>query len=276
MTLKQLQDAAFIVQNRERNTALAEMFSVELKLTVDCLKFWFDKTHKINNLEVKLEDKLDFTRNYPKNSDIVCCLCDFSIEAQAPNGWSHHVFKAEDLFLENIYSEQQMKIMGIDKFEVYSKKLDKILDDLEPFCESIEREVVDSLIKGQKDPEVEAITAKIQKMKTGRVCYDDENRATREKTIAFLYQHALCFLSTNMVEVDFPMSEKFLYNMIAVFNNKHFIHHSHVTGKILGYAHEFCNERVRENYYTIPTFVHNQLRFHFFLFFLFFIFFFLF
>ena len=61
VTLKQLQDAAFIVQNRERNTALAEMFSVELKFTVDCLKFWFDKTHKINNLEVKLEDKLDFT-----------------------------------------------------------------------------------------------------------------------------------------------------------------------------------------------------------------------
>ena len=60
-----------------------------------------------------------------------------------------------------------MKIMGINKFEVYSKKLDKILDDLEPFCESIEREVVNSLIKGQKDPEVEAITAKIQKMKTG-------------------------------------------------------------------------------------------------------------
>ena len=240
--MKQLQDAAFIVQNRERNTALAEMFSVELKFTVDCLKFWFDKTHKINNLEVKLEDKLDFTRNYPKNSDIVCCLCDFSIKARAPNGWSHHVFKAEHLFLENIYSEQQMKIMGIDKFEVYSKKLDKILDDLEPFCESIETEVVDSLIKGQKDPEVEAITAKIQKMKTGRICYDDENRVTREKTIAFFDQHAIFFLPTDMVKGDFPLSEKFLYNMIAVFNNNHVIHHSHVTGKIVGYAHEFCNE----------------------------------
>ena len=103
-------------------------------------------------------------------------------------------------------------------------------------------------------------------MKTGRVCYDDENRATREKTIAFLYQNAICFLPTEMVEGNFPMFEKFLYNMIAVFNNKRVIHHSHVTGKIVGYAHEFCNERVRENYYTIPVFAHNQFRFDFSLF----------
>ena len=33
VTLKQLEDAAFSVQNREKNTALAEMFSIELKFT---------------------------------------------------------------------------------------------------------------------------------------------------------------------------------------------------------------------------------------------------
>ena len=45
VTLKQLEDAAFKFQNGEKNTALAGMFSVELKFTVDCLKNWFDKTH---------------------------------------------------------------------------------------------------------------------------------------------------------------------------------------------------------------------------------------
>ena len=142
VTLKQLEDAAFSVQDSERNTALAEMFSVELKFTIDCLKFWFDKTLKINNLEVKLEDKLDFTEKHPKNSETVCCLCDYLLEARAPNGWSNHLFRAEHLFLENSYSEKQMRIMGIDNFEVYSKKLDKILDDLEPFSESMERKLL--------------------------------------------------------------------------------------------------------------------------------------
>ena len=40
-TLKQLEAVAFLVQNREKNTALPEMFSIELKLTIDCLKSWF-------------------------------------------------------------------------------------------------------------------------------------------------------------------------------------------------------------------------------------------
>ena len=54
--------------------------------------------------------------------------------------------------------------------------------------------------------------------------------------------------------------------MFAIFNNRSVIHHSHVTGKILGHAHEFCNDRVRENYHKIPVFGHNQFRFDFFLF----------
>ena len=39
-----------------------------------------------------------------------------------------------------------------------------------------------------------------------------------------------------------------------------------MTGKIIGYAHEYCNLQIRENYYTIPVTVHNQFRFDFFLF----------
>ena len=42
-TLKQLEAAALSVKQNEKNTALAEMFSIELKFTVDCLKAWFQK-----------------------------------------------------------------------------------------------------------------------------------------------------------------------------------------------------------------------------------------
>ena len=54
--------------------------------------------------------------------------------------------------------------------------------------------------------------------------------------------------------------------MIAIAKNQRVIHHSHVTGKILGYAHYFCNQKCKENYYTIPVMAHNQFRFDFFLF----------
>ena len=100
LTLKQLEDAAFSVLHREKNTALAKMFSVELKFTVDCLKFWFNKSHKINNLELELEENIAYMQNHPKNENTLCCFCDFPIDSRASNGWSSHIFKAEHLFLE--------------------------------------------------------------------------------------------------------------------------------------------------------------------------------
>ena len=61
-TLKQL-DSAFSVQNREKNTALAEMFSIELKFTVDCLKFWFQKNRKV--IELSVEEKAYYKQKNP-------------------------------------------------------------------------------------------------------------------------------------------------------------------------------------------------------------------
>ena len=115
-TFKQL-DAAFSVQNREKNTALAEMFSIELKFTVDCLKFWFQKNRKV--IELSVEEKAYYKQKNSKTKETICCLCDFPLQARAKNGWCDHVFKAEHLFLENIYSEKEMKRMGIDSFEIY-------------------------------------------------------------------------------------------------------------------------------------------------------------
>ena len=54
--------------------------------------------------------------------------------------------------------------------------------------------------------------------------------------------------------------------MIAIAKNQRVIHHSHVASKVLGYAHDFCNQKCKENYYAIPVMAHNQFRFDFFLF----------
>ena len=63
-----------------------------------------------------------------------------------------------------------------------------------------------------------------------------------------------------------PTSERFLTNLFSIYTNKTVVHHSHVSGKILGFVHDFCNLKVRENYYTIPVIAHNQFRFDFFFF----------
>ena len=46
--------------------------------------------------------------------------------------------------------------------------------------------------------------------------------------------------------------------------DKHVIHHSHITGEIIGYTHEVCNRRVRENKSNISATAHNLFGFDFF------------
>ena len=150
-----------------------------------------------------------------------------------------------------------MASMGIDKFGHFSKNLNKILDAVSPFCVSIESESILS------NSEIEEIVEKIKKIKTSR---DDDKKATKEKTIGFLYSQSINFLPTDKVKGDFPISDKFLLNMIAILKNQLVLHHSHVTGKVIGYAHDFCNQKCRDNYYTIPVMAHSQFRFDFFLF----------
>ena len=174
-TLAQLRDAALAVENRKKKTALAEMFSVELKFTVHSLKFWFNKNKKV--LETTQEQRLQFVQN------------------------------------------------------------------------------------GKTNPEINEIVKKIKQINTSK---KDQNEATKEKTIGFLYKTAINFSLTDKISGNFPMSARFLQNMIFIHTNQLAIHHSHVTEKIIGYAHKYCNLQIRENYYMIPVIAHNQFRFDFF------------
>ena len=78
----------------------------------------------------------------------------------------------------------------------------------------------------------------------------------------YLYKHAIPFIKTNKFKTEIPFSNKFLSNITSI-NNKIVVHHSHVSGEIIGYAHDFCSQKVKENYYTIPLFAHNLFRFDF-------------
>ena len=127
-------------------------------------------------------------------------MCDFPIEPRATNGWAYHVFKAEHQFLENIFTQKEMTSMGIDKFEHFSKKLNKILDMVTLFCASIENESMSS------NSDIYEIAKKIKKIKTST---DDDKKVAKEKTIGFLYSQSINFLPWDKVKGDFLISDKF-------------------------------------------------------------------
>ena len=52
------------------------------------------------------ETKLNFRENNPQTNETLCSICDFPLKPRVKTGWAEDVFKAEYLFLENIYSQR--------------------------------------------------------------------------------------------------------------------------------------------------------------------------
>ena len=98
----QLKDAADAVLAREKATSLAELFSVELKFTVDTLNEWFSTNIKPKFLEVdSIRKQICRKENPIDRQKTVCSVCGFLLCVNS-GGWIDFVVKWEHLFLKNI------------------------------------------------------------------------------------------------------------------------------------------------------------------------------
>ena len=57
------------------------------------------------------------------------------------------------------------------------------------------------------------------------------------------YLHSFC--KTDKVK-GIPLSKDFIANVRRILNNTVQLHHSHVTGEIIGYTHRYCNQKIKE------------------------------
>ena len=73
------------------------------------------------------------------------------------------------------------------------------------------------------------------------------------------------FLPTDNLKCT-VMSENFFSNVDHIIHGTNVIHHSHIAGEVIGYARNFCNQKVKENKNQITVIAHNLFGFHFFFF----------
>ena len=155
--------------------------------------------------------------------------------------------------------------MDISTFDIYFNKIKKMLECFDDFCQDLEHEHKFSLLDNNPNPELEETVEQIKNIK---IKGEEEKVVTKKKVLGFLYKQSINFLPTDKISSSnngcLTLSEKFLINLFYIYTDRHVVHHSHVTGKIIGHAHEYCNFQVRENYYTIPVIAHNQFRLDFF------------
>lgn len=67
-------------------TALAELFSIELKFNIDTLKDWFNRIIKPKLFEIDSIVKTDWRKKNPATPKATCVICDLPLVAEADNG----------------------------------------------------------------------------------------------------------------------------------------------------------------------------------------------
>ena len=78
---------------------------------------------------------------------------------------------------------------------------------------------------------------------------------------AYAYNELLTFPSSSF-DYETITTTKFFLHTHHLIKGKTHLHHSHVTGEIVGFAHDFCNQKVTEKQNAdIPFIAHNVFGF---------------
>ena len=136
VTFSQWRDAATSVLALEKSTSLSELFLTELKFTIDTLNDWFSKLIKPKFLELNDIKKQALIKESPLIPfENTCCICGFLLDTEACRenkrwyGWYGFIVEREELFIRNIYVENELKEMeNLKDINSSYYKLERFID----------------------------------------------------------------------------------------------------------------------------------------------------
>ena len=277
-TAEQLRDAVIAVHEKKSKNAIAELFNIELKFTCDLLTKWFN--YKIKNLAVSEVSRLLYNRQNPITAESICKICHFPINV-SPKGLSFKqnemsyldfLIRKEHSFIRNIFSKEELKksknistlesyqsamelfihlvkiaeneIKNVDSYDIiYDEKLENFWKET---CPAYEHDL-EGLVSEVKSVEIKNNNSKLPKFTI--------------KMYAFFYDCLVDFPTCKFNELKTITTKGMFEKFYRVINSKVHLHHSHVTGEIIGHTHDFSNWKVRENKNEVPLIGHNFLGF---------------
>ena len=279
ITLKQLRDCALSVFSKKNKIAISEIFSTELKFATDCLLKWFNSKYKNSELSIDAKRKYEIENPIDWQAG-KCQICNFPLhvnptKANAKNdenmSYGDFIIEKEHKFLRNIFSKEEIEssvaIKNIESFhEHFCKFLQTIIfaqqcinsmkefsecfyDELTDCCNEYCKDCVDFIELKEKISDIEVKSK--QKSKIPKFTL---------QLYAFVYQKLMCF-PTKKFECETITTKNLFETVHKIINVKIHLHHSHVTGEIIGYVHDFCNWQVRENNNVVSCIAHNFFKF---------------
>ena len=129
--------------------------------------------------------------------------------------------------------------------------------------EDISDDCITEFVKDENFESFSELFLKIENTEVKNTGWENRRDVKLVKIIASVYFQVMDFLP-NRFETKTFVTKNFFTSAKNLSFSSYNIHHSHVTGKIIGYAYFFCNQKVRENQNAIPIIAHNLFSFDFF------------
>ena len=249
------------------------MFSCELKFVIDLLKKWLAKKRFRRYKELDFFAKQRFkTENSINWYETKCLICSFCLSTSVIT-YLDFVILVEHAFIRHIFDYDELKmsksIQTLEKYyETYRNTLQIVAllntnyskdSDNGDISDDCVAEFINEMnFDSSADLYLEVENTEIKNMR-----WEDRKEAKPNKLITFVY-YSLMDFPQNKFEIKTVMKKGFFKGVRNLLYGSHVIHHFHVTGEIVGYAHNFCNKKVRENQNLIPAFAHNLFSFDFF------------
>ena len=276
ITVKQLRDCALAVHKKTNVVAMSEMFCTEIKFATDCVLKWYHAKYK--NLELSLQSKNEFEKENPidwENGE--CVLCRFPLEANPTTcenekmSYGDFIIKKEHMFLRNIFSEEELlKSSSIATFESFHKHFIEFLE----IVVFLEEEIKSSRLFSDCSyvnlkrfiekhfSEFDSFKHIKQDIETVQIKGYSNSKIPKFnlQLYAFVYDKVMKFPFSKF-EYETVTTTNLFTSVHRIINAKIHLHHSHVTGEVKGYAHDFCNWTVRENNDVVPCIAHNFFKF---------------
>ena len=208
-----------------------------------------------------------------------CCLCKFPLitnpttfDVSLENmSYSDFIILKEHKFLRNIFSEEDLlktkALRNIEQYHLPFQKfltvsifLEDSLNNLTEFHECCNNKLIKFCIEKCEDCDdfnemKEAIKDITIKNKQG-----SKISKFVLQIYAFVYQRIIDF-PRECFDYEGLTTNDLFDSVHKIINIKTHLHHSHITENIIGYTHDFCNAKIRENKDMLTCITHTFLHF---------------
>ena len=263
--------------------ALAVMFGIELAFVKKTLLAWFNKkvAAPFKRLDEKIIKEYENKNKFCWSQERKCTICKMPLRPvfsspNTPNNEMYYgdfIIRYEYKFLRNIFSQEQLESSpelksleayyeAFEKFVHFAIQIYRLLNSFNARLRDLSADVREFIEINFSDCDIETIKEEILETDIKNALKTCGNSIPKLYLKIYAYDELFCFPITG--DFDCLTSDKFFIHVHNQISQKLHLHHSHVTGEIHGYTHDFCNKKVIElENPEIPCVAHNLFGFDF-------------